>query len=136
VLLQDGNTTVKPLTLSVVGGGEIMGEMGIDARTDDPTVKANLEIGDIEFGNPFRESRCFDAILGTALDRSPRTSSRRWAGPTGRIGATRQHEKPRSFPGTGPYRVATPAAHPSTSVVARRKEGGRRHRRRVIRLRP
>ena len=64
VLIQDGNATVKPLTLSVMGGGTIAGEMGIDARTDDPKVKANLRATDIELKNFFRESRYFDATQG------------------------------------------------------------------------
>lgn len=64
VLIQDGNATVKPITLSVMGGGTIAGEMGIDARTDDPKVKANLQATDIELKNFFRQSRYFDATQG------------------------------------------------------------------------
>lgn len=64
VLLQGGNATVKPLTLSVMGGGTIAGEMGIDARSDDPKVQANLRASDIELKNFFRESRYFDATQG------------------------------------------------------------------------
>jgi len=64
VLIQDGNVTVKPLTLSVMGGGTIAGEMGIDARTDDPKVKASLRATDIELKNFFRQSRYFDATQG------------------------------------------------------------------------
>ncbi len=64
VLIQDGNATVKPITLSVLGGGTIAGEMGIDARTDDPKVKANLRATDIELKNFFRQSRYFDATQG------------------------------------------------------------------------
>ena len=64
VLIQDGNATVKPLTLSVMGGGSIAGEMGIDARTDDPKVKASLRATDIELKNFFRQSRYFDATQG------------------------------------------------------------------------
>jgi len=64
VLIQDGNATVKPLTLSVLGGGTIAGEMGIDARNDDPKVKASLRATDIELKNFFRQSRYFDATQG------------------------------------------------------------------------
>lgn len=64
VLLQDGNATVKPLTLSVMGGGTIAGELGIDARTDHPKVAANLRAADLELKNFFRESRYFDATQG------------------------------------------------------------------------
>ncbi len=64
VVIQNGNATVKPLTLSVMGGGSIAGEMGIDARTDDPKVRTNLRLTDIEMKNFFRESRYFDATQG------------------------------------------------------------------------
>jgi len=64
VLLQDGNATVKPLTLSVMGGGTIAGEMAIDARTDDPKARVNLRAADLELKNFFRESRYFDATQG------------------------------------------------------------------------
>lgn len=64
VLIQNGNATVKPLTLTVLGGGAIAGELGIDARTDDPKVRANLRLTDIELKNFFRESRYFDTTQG------------------------------------------------------------------------
>jgi uncharacterized protein involved in outer membrane biogenesis len=64
VVIQNGNATVKPLTLSVMGGGSIAGEMSIDARTDDPKVHTNLRLSDIELRNFFRESRFFDATQG------------------------------------------------------------------------
>jgi uncharacterized protein involved in outer membrane biogenesis len=77
MLLQDGNATVKPLTLSVMGGGTIAGEMGIDARTDDPKVKANLRASDIELRNFFRESRYFDATQGRIQGRLALTGNGR-----------------------------------------------------------
>jgi uncharacterized protein involved in outer membrane biogenesis len=64
VVIQNGNATVKPLTLAVMGGGSIAGEMGIDARTDDPKVRTTLRLTDIELKNFFRESRYFDATQG------------------------------------------------------------------------
>lgn len=64
ILIQDGNVTVKPLTLSVMGGGTIAGEMGIDARTENPKMTANLRATDIELKNFFRQSRYFDATQG------------------------------------------------------------------------
>lgn len=64
VVIQNGNATVKPLTLSVMGGGSIAGEMSIDARTDDPKVRSSLRLTDIELKNFFRESRYFDATQG------------------------------------------------------------------------
>ncbi len=69
VIIQNGNATVKPLTLSVMGGGSIAGEMGIDARTDNPAVRTNLRLTDIELKNFFRESRYFDATQGKVQGR-------------------------------------------------------------------
>ncbi len=64
VVILNGVATVKPLTMSVFGGGTIQGELVMDARTDTPKVRANLRAGDIEFKNFFRESRYFDATQG------------------------------------------------------------------------
>jgi AsmA family protein len=64
VLVQDGNATVKPLTLQVLGGGRIEGELGIDARTEAPRWRTRLSLADIELKNFFRESRYFDATHG------------------------------------------------------------------------
>lgn len=64
VLIQDGSASVKPLALSVLGGGAIAGELAIDARTDVPKVKASVRLTDIELKNFFRQSRYFDATQG------------------------------------------------------------------------
>ncbi len=64
VVILNGVATVKPLTMSVFGGGTIQGELVMDARSDTPKVRANLQAGDIEFKNFFRESRYFDATQG------------------------------------------------------------------------
>lgn len=64
VVILNGVATVKPLSMSVFGGGTIQGELVMDARTDTPRVRANLRAGDIEFKNFFRESRYFDATQG------------------------------------------------------------------------
>lgn len=64
VVILNGVATVKPLTMSVFGGGTIQGELVMDARTDTPKVRANLQAGNIEFKNFFRESRYFDATQG------------------------------------------------------------------------
>jgi uncharacterized protein involved in outer membrane biogenesis len=64
VVILNGVATVKPLSMSVFGGGTIQGELVMDARTDTPKVRANLRAGDIEFKNFFRESRYFDATQG------------------------------------------------------------------------
>jgi uncharacterized protein involved in outer membrane biogenesis len=64
VLIRDGVATVRPLTLSLVGSGTIAGEMSIDARTDDPKVRADLKVSNIELGSFFRNSRYFDTTHG------------------------------------------------------------------------
>ena len=64
VVILDGVATVKPLTMAVLGGGRIAGELVMDAHTDTPKVRANLQAGDIELKNFFRASRYFDATQG------------------------------------------------------------------------
>lgn len=64
VVILNGVATVKPLTLAVLGGGTIQGELLMDARTDRPAVRANLKAGDIEMKNFFRQSPYFDATQG------------------------------------------------------------------------
>jgi uncharacterized protein involved in outer membrane biogenesis len=64
VLINKGVATVKPLTLSLVSGGTISGEMSIDAQTDDPKVRANLKGTNIELGAFFRGSKYFDTTKG------------------------------------------------------------------------
>ncbi len=69
VLIDNGRATVKPLTLAVLGGGTVAGEMGIDARTDNPRVSAALRVTDVELKNFFRESRYFDTTQGKVQGR-------------------------------------------------------------------
>jgi AsmA family protein len=64
VLLNNGVAKANPLTLSLVGGGTIAGELSVDARTDDPAVRANLKGTNIEFGTFFRNSQYFDTTHG------------------------------------------------------------------------
>jgi len=64
VVIDNGRATVRPLTLSLVGGGIVGGELAIDAQTDSPKVRTALTLKDIEFGNFFRGSRYFDATRG------------------------------------------------------------------------
>lgn len=77
VVILNGVATVKPLTMSVFGGGTIQGELVMDARTDTPKVRANLRAGDIEFKNFFRESRYFDATQGKIQGRLALTGNGR-----------------------------------------------------------
>lgn len=64
VLVENGNATVKPLTLSVIGGGAVKGELAVDARRDTPQVRANLGLSDIELRHFFRNSQFFDTTQG------------------------------------------------------------------------
>ena len=64
VVIDNGRATVRPLTLSLVGGGTVSGELAIDTQPDNPAVRTALTLKDIEFGNFFRGSRYFDATHG------------------------------------------------------------------------
>jgi AsmA family protein len=64
VLINNGVATVKPLSLSLVGGGTIAGDMQIDAQTDVPKVTTNLKGTNIELGAFFRNSKYFDTTHG------------------------------------------------------------------------
>jgi uncharacterized protein involved in outer membrane biogenesis len=64
VLINNGVATAKPLTLSLIGGGTIAGELAIDAQTDLPKVRAALKGTNIELGMFFRNSRYFDTTHG------------------------------------------------------------------------
>ena len=57
VVVENGRATAKPLTLALVGGGTVSGELAIDAQTDNPKVRTALTMKDIEFGNFFRGDR-------------------------------------------------------------------------------
>jgi AsmA family protein len=69
VVILNGQATVRPLTMAVLGGGSITGELTVDARTDTPAVHANLRLADIELRNFFRQSRYFDATYGKVQGR-------------------------------------------------------------------
>lgn len=64
VLVDNGRATVRPLSLALVGGGSIAGEMAIDAQSDEPKVRAALKGTNIELGMFFRNSRYFDTTKG------------------------------------------------------------------------
>ena len=61
VLINNGVATAKPLTLSLIGGGTIAGELSIDAQTDLPKVRAALKGSNIELG--VSTATAFDAGL-------------------------------------------------------------------------
>ncbi|MFZ5780659.1 MAG: AsmA family protein [Pseudomonadota bacterium] len=74
VVVRDGQATVKPLNLLLLGdgrggAGRVTGDLAIDARPDTPTVRANLALADIELRNFFRNSRFFDATYGKVQGR-------------------------------------------------------------------
>ncbi len=62
-LVQGGQATVEPLTMSF-GGGSVTGQLGVDARTDTPTARANLRFHDVSLAEFFRGSRYFDTTKG------------------------------------------------------------------------
>jgi hypothetical protein len=64
VVIDNGVATAKPLTLSLIGGGIVAGELSIDAQTDSPKVRAALKGTNIELGMFFRNSRYFDTTHG------------------------------------------------------------------------
>ncbi|SJZ55470.1 AsmA family protein [Enhydrobacter aerosaccus] len=63
VLVDNGVATVNPLAMAVAGG-QIGGELGIDARRDVPTVRAGLALTNLDFGAFFRGSRFFGTTQG------------------------------------------------------------------------
>lgn len=69
VVVDNGRATAKPLTLVLIGGGTIAGEMAMDARSDVPRVTANLQMQKIELKTFFRESKHFDTTQGTIQGR-------------------------------------------------------------------
>lgn len=77
VVILNGVATVRPLTMAVLGGGTVQGELVMDARTDTPPVRADLRFSEIEFKNFFRESRYFDATQGKIQGRLSLTGSGR-----------------------------------------------------------
>ncbi len=64
VLINNGVATARPIALNLVGGGTIAGELAIDAQTDDPKVRSNLKVTDVELGAFFRNSKYFDTTHG------------------------------------------------------------------------
>lgn len=64
VVVDNGRATAKPLTMSLIGGGIVAGELVLDARTDTPRVTANLELQKIELKMFLRESQYFDTTQG------------------------------------------------------------------------
>lgn len=69
VVVDNGVATAKPLTLVLIDGGRIAGELAIDARADTPRVRANLGLADVELKSFFRNSQFFDATQGKAQGR-------------------------------------------------------------------
>jgi AsmA family protein len=69
VVVEGGNATVKPLTMSVIGGGTLAGELGIDARADTPRLRTDLKLANVELKSFFRNSEFFNATQGRAQGR-------------------------------------------------------------------
>ena len=63
VAVEDGQAHVDPLKLGF-GEGTLEGTLGIDARTDQPKVDANLKMKQVALADFFRNTRFFDATQG------------------------------------------------------------------------
>ena len=68
VQVADGQATVQPLHMEL-GGGMVAGNLAIDARSDVPAVRADLDIDDVDLGAFFRGSRFFDTTEGKVRGR-------------------------------------------------------------------
>ncbi len=58
-----GQALVRPLNMTWAGG-EVAGELAIDARTDNPITRANLRVQNVDLAAFFRGSRYFDTTKG------------------------------------------------------------------------
>ena len=63
VVVDEGQAIVRPLEMDF-GGGKVAGEMSIDARSDDPVTRTNLQFQNVDLGAFFRGSRFFDTTNG------------------------------------------------------------------------
>ncbi len=63
VHVENGVATVHPLNLAIAGGN-VSGDLGIDARPHVPNVHAALALKNLDFGAFFRGSRFFDTTKG------------------------------------------------------------------------
>jgi len=63
VVVEDGKARVDPLKLGF-GGGMLEGTLGVDARTDQPKVDADLRMKQVALADFFRNTRFFDATRG------------------------------------------------------------------------
>jgi uncharacterized protein involved in outer membrane biogenesis len=64
VLIDNGVAKVNPIRLALIGSGSISGELGLDARTDTPKVRAHLTGSGIQLKTFFRNSKFFDTTQG------------------------------------------------------------------------
>ena len=68
VQIAEGRARVEPFNMTL-GGGTVVGDLAIDARTDTPTARANLRIQDVDLAAFFRGSRFFDTTKGKVQGR-------------------------------------------------------------------
>jgi uncharacterized protein involved in outer membrane biogenesis len=70
VIVRDGHATVEPVRMAL-GGGEITGTLGVDARTGlrTPVVRTDLIMDGVDLGAFFRGSRFFDTTHGRLAGR-------------------------------------------------------------------
>ncbi|MDB5361039.1 MAG: hypothetical protein JWO51_2336 [Rhodospirillales bacterium] len=63
VQIEQGQAVVRPLNMAF-GSGKVAGELAIDARADEPKVRTNLQVQDVDLAAFFRGSRFFDTTKG------------------------------------------------------------------------
>ena len=63
VQVENGRAVVQPFNMAF-GGGRVRGELSVDAHTDDPVTRANLEYTGVHLADFFRSSRYFDSTSG------------------------------------------------------------------------
>ena len=63
VRVENGEAVVQPFKMGI-GGGSVAGEISVDARTNLPTARANLEYSGVALADFFRNSRYFSTTDG------------------------------------------------------------------------
>jgi AsmA family protein len=63
VQVQNGQAIVRPFDMTF-GGGRVSGELSVDARTDNPVTRADLQYAGVHLADFFRSSKYFDTTSG------------------------------------------------------------------------
>jgi hypothetical protein len=62
-MVEEGQAIVRPLDMDF-GGGKVEGELSVDARSDEPVTRTNLQFQNVDLGAFFQGSRFFDTTNG------------------------------------------------------------------------